>query len=113
MQFSTFLLIKIASFAAATLLLTACGGGDDDAKDAAYKSTTSTTLSPTALQISSGKLLYAASCAGCHGANMATAKDSTRTLGAIASNKGGMGYLSNTIQASQSDDIAAYLAFGI
>ena len=52
-------------------------------------------------------------CFACHGANYSNARDSNRTLAAIASNKGGMGYLSSTIQAPQANDIAAYLSYGL
>ena len=64
-----------------------------------------------------GKSLYAGNCASCHGGNPAQniskilrGTSASATLGAIASNKGGMGYLSGSIGAAEANDIAAYLA---
>jgi hypothetical protein len=65
-----------------------------------------------------GKVLYAANCAGCHGANPALginnmlngANSPSTILNAISSNTGGMKFLSATISAPQANDIAAYLA---
>lgn len=105
--------LKTLTVVAAALIITACGSGGDDAKDAAYKDSTGSSANPSAAQISSGKVLYNSNCASCHGANMPTAKDSNRILSAIAANTGGMGVLSTRIQASQANDIAAYLAFGL
>jgi mono/diheme cytochrome c family protein len=56
--------------------------------------------------------LYAAYCASCHGASFSAAKNYASTLSAIASNKGGMGYLSSAIQTTQANDIATYLTYG-
>lgn len=113
MRSSKFTLMKLCAVLAAALLSTACGGGDEDeGGDAAFRTSTGSTT-PSAAAISSGKTLYTQYCAGCHGANKPSAKDSGRTLSAIASNKGGMGSLSASIQTSQADDIAAYLAFGL
>jgi len=59
-----------------------------------------------------GQTLYTASCSGCHGSSMPAAVNYQRTLTAIAGNKGGMGYLSATINTAAADNIATYLAFG-
>jgi len=99
------------ALAATALLMTACGGGDD-APNAAY-STSTGTATPSAAAISSGKTLYTQYCSGCHGSNMPTGKDSARTLSAIASNRGGMGFLAANVHTAQADDIASYLAFGL
>jgi mono/diheme cytochrome c family protein len=63
-----------------------------------------------------GKDLYAASCSGCHGAdpangrsNISAAKTASNTLNAISNNKGGMGFLSTTIKATEAANIAAYV----
>jgi mono/diheme cytochrome c family protein len=66
----------------------------------------------------SGKALYAANCAACHGANPTTngnkilngANSAGTITGAISRNTGGMGFLSATIGATQAADLAAYLA---
>ena len=59
-----------------------------------------------------GQSLYTASCSGCHGAGMPAAVNYQRTLSAVAGNKGGMGYLSGTINTAAADNIATYLAYG-
>ncbi len=67
--------------------------------------------------VSRGTALYASACASCHGANPALGqlnilkgrKDGALILKVIKENKGGMGYLSGSIQAAQAADIAAYL----
>ncbi|MFP8780645.1 c-type cytochrome [Hydrogenophaga sp. RWCD_12] len=107
--------------------LTACGGGgggDSTTPAATTTAGTDTTAtpapaaapaaSPSALN---GKSLYQANCASCHGGNPAQNISKVlkgtapgNTLNAIASNAGGMGYLSGTIGAAQANDIAAYLA---
>ncbi len=74
----------------------------------------STTPTPAAR----GKVIYANSCALCHGSNPSTnidkvlkgANSASTILSAIAKNSGGMGYLSSTIEATQASDLAAYLA---
>ena len=66
----------------------------------------------------SGKSIYAASCSGCHGVNPALngnkilrgANSASAISNAITGNAGGMGFLSGTIGAQQSGDLAAYLA---
>jgi mono/diheme cytochrome c family protein len=72
---------------------------------------------PAPSAAANGKILYAANCVSCHGAatlnrfNILNAANSPNNiLNAIASNKGGMGFLAATIQAPQASDIAAYLA---
>jgi mono/diheme cytochrome c family protein len=65
-----------------------------------------------------GKAIYAASCAGCHGANAALggnnilngANNATLITSAINGNVGGMGFLSATITATKAADLAAFLA---
>ncbi|HEY8907639.1 MAG TPA: cytochrome c [Rhodoferax sp.] len=56
--------------------------------------------------------MYSAYCASCHGASFAAAQNYASTLNAIARNKGGMGYLSSSIQTAQANDIATYLTYG-
>lgn len=104
---------RLCTAAAVTLLISACGGGggdEDDANENANASVTYKLAGTATPNAATGKTLYASTCSGCHGANFPNARDSTRTLAAIASNKGGMGALSSTITTQQSDDIAAYLA---
>ncbi|MDI1246351.1 MAG: cytochrome c [Rhodoferax sp.] len=60
-----------------------------------------------------GKAAYEASCLGCHGARMADAVNSYKTLRAIQENEGGMGYLASTITTVTADNIATYLANGV
>jgi mono/diheme cytochrome c family protein len=60
-----------------------------------------------------GQALYAAYCASCHGSSLAAAKNYASTLSAIARDKGGMGYLSASIQTAQANDIASYLTYGV
>lgn len=105
-------LFKLCAATVVTVLLSACGGGedDDDANNNYNAGTVYSLAGVTTPDAVNGKALYNAACASCHGANFPNAKDSTRTLWAIAANKGGMGALSATIQTQQSDDIAAYLA---
>jgi mono/diheme cytochrome c family protein len=110
---------------ASALLLTACGGGENEANENEDKNTQYKTVpsgetaatpvgtTPSAATIASGKTLYNNNCASCHTSYYANARDSNKTLAAIASNKGGMGYLNSTIKAPQANDIAAYLSYGI
>lgn len=72
--------------------------------------TTTTTATTTATSASNGKALYAASCSSCHGADTSIGRSASSTLKAIASNKGGMGFLASTIGTQQAADIAAYAA---
>jgi mono/diheme cytochrome c family protein len=102
---------RALALTAVAVLLSACGGKDDHS-DATF-ATTIGTATPTAASISNGKLLYNQYCVSCHGSNMPAAKDSHNLLNAINSNRGGMGSLSGAIKASQADDIAGYLAFGL
>lgn len=79
--------------------------------------TTPATTTPTA-QTAAGKSSYATLCAACHGASPANnvskilkgAGSSATILNAISSNKGGMGFLSGSVNSTISADIAAYLA---
>jgi len=105
-----FYISRLCTAAAVTLLISACGGGGDDANENADARVTYKLAGTATPNAATGKTLYASTCSGCHGANFPNARDSTRTLAAIASNKGGMGALSSTITTQQSDDIAAYLA---
>lgn len=64
-----------------------------------------------------GKSLYANNCASCHGANprqnmskILRATSASATLGAIASNTGGMGYLKTTIGQAEAQAIASFVA---
>jgi trimeric autotransporter adhesin len=65
-----------------------------------------------------GKVLYAANCAMCHGANAAQnisnvlrgANSATTILNAISANRGGMSFLNGTVGATQAADLAAFLA---
>lgn len=105
--------LKCLTLAVAAVLLAACGGGgesgDDDGEGQASSFATSTNLVGNA---SAGQALYISNCASCHGASYGKAKNYAETLSAIARNKGGMGFLAATIQTTQANDIATYLAFG-
>jgi cytochrome c5 len=58
-----------------------------------------------------GKTLYNQNCVACHSLGSKTAsKVSNNTLGAIAGNVGGMGYLSTAIGQAEVNAIALYLA---
>ena len=64
-----------------------------------------------------GKSLYISSCASCHGSDptknqskILKGTSASTTLSAIASNKGGMGFLSGSIGSKEAQDIAAYLS---
>lgn len=82
---------------------------DDVATSGAASSSGST---PSALE--RGRTAYVTMCAECHGAtpsrnDIDKATSASRTMNAIARNKGGMGKLSFLTQA-QADDIAVYVA---
>ena len=73
--------------------------------------TPTTPVTPTNTAAVNGKALFASACASCHGAtNTGMGVNASATLRAIATNKGGMGFLSSTIGAQQAADIAAYAA---
>lgn len=73
--------------------------------------TATTTPTTTNTAAVNGKALFASACASCHGAtNTGMGANASATLRAIATNKGGMGFLSSTIGAQQAADIAAYAA---
>jgi mono/diheme cytochrome c family protein len=109
--------LKFLIVACVAALMAACGGGggggsdfgDNHSEGQASSFATSTNLVGNA---SAGQALYASYCAGCHGASYGKARNYAETLSAIARNKGGMGFLSATIQSTQANDIATYLAFG-
>lgn len=117
--------LKLCVFLASAWLLSACGGGGNDANEQADNSTRYRTVAeaemttaaagttPGTATLASGKALYNNNCFVCHGANMPTARDSARTLAAIATNTGNMGYLSGNIKTLQANEIAAYLSFGL
>lgn len=109
MQFSTFNLSKLCAIAAVAWLTTACGGGDgdDDGGNATFATSTGARTNGVV-----GKAIYTTSCNGCHGASVSAGVNYSRILNAIAANKGGMGYLTASINTSTADDIATYLAFG-
>ena len=115
MQHTLSNLTKLCTITTA-LLLTACGGGgggeNDDAHNDLNFSTAYKLAGTGTPDAANGQTLYNAYCASCHGASYANAKDSTKTLSAIAGNKGGMGSLSATIKTQQSNNIAYYLANG-
>ena len=111
MQTLIFSRISFGIVLSASALLVACGG-ENEGRDASYSASTGTTA-PSAEIRSQGFALHAQYCASCHGANgPGGAKNSGNTLAAIRNNKGGMGFLASSIQQTQSDAIAAYLAFG-
>ena len=124
MQTHHLFLSKLFTIATLAASLAACGGGGGGGGDGggggggdsehSSESTHSSfaTSSTTATNGASGQALYAAYCASCHGASFAPAQNYASTLSAIARNKGGMGYLSSTIQTTQANDIATYLTYG-
>jgi hypothetical protein len=69
---------------------------------------------PTPSAGSIGKTLWANNCQGCHAGFTILGKSASfpasTTLSAIASNKGGMGYLSGSIGATEASQIATYAA---
>lgn len=114
-------LSKLFTIATLTASLAACGGGGgggggDGGGDSEHSSegthSSFATSSTAATNGVAGQALYAAYCASCHGASFAEATNYARTLSAIARNKGGMGYLSSSIQTAQANDIATYLTYG-
>ncbi len=115
MQHALSNLTKLCTLTTA-LLLTACGGGgegdDDDANNHLNPSTAYKLAGTGTSDAANGQTLYNENCVGCHKASFANAKDSTKTISAIAGNKGGMGSLRATIKTQQSDNIAYYLANG-
>lgn len=68
---------------------------------------TTTTLDANGVQ---GKALWAQNCAACHGGQTSFGQNANNTLNAIATNKGGMGFLAATIGATQANQIAVYAA---
>jgi mono/diheme cytochrome c family protein len=112
------------------LSLVACGGGGSSGGDknsdaegvaddghytqvsAAVPSTAPSTATSTVATINGtlGKTLYNQNCAACHGlGSKSSAAVSANTMGAIASNRGGMGSLSAVITQTEVDSIALYL----
>lgn len=119
--------LTLIAMTASLTALTACGGGgggDTGTPAAANTASTETTAAPApaaapaaSSSALTGKSLYQANCASCHGGNPAQnisqvlkGTSAGNTLNAIARDEGGMGYLSGTIGAAQANDIAAYLA---
>lgn len=131
MQIHRLSTLRLFVIAAITTCLAACGGGgansnndNGDSEDKKYSSSDSehssssggsgfATSTNTTTNAANGQTLYAAYCASCHGASYTSAKNYSSTLSAIARNKGGMGYLSASIQTSQANDIATYLTYGV
>jgi mono/diheme cytochrome c family protein len=109
--------LKFLTVACVALFMAACGGGggggndnsDGQSEGQASSFATSNNLVGNA---SAGQALYASYCASCHGASYGKARNYAETLNAIAHDKGGMGFLAATIQSTQANDIATYLAFG-
>ena len=63
-----------------------------------------------------GETLYAQNCSGCHGSDpiddrngIQRGSDSSRISNAISRNRGGMGYLADTLSSGDIDAIAAYI----
>jgi mono/diheme cytochrome c family protein len=88
-----------------TVGLAACGGGE-----------TPISVTPVAIPVGTtggvaGKLLYNSYCLQCHGLGSKSASAvSANTMGAISSNRGGMGGFSGIMTQADVDNMALYLA---
>ena len=100
-------LILCITVVAVALLVSACGGGDDDGGGSYEAAAGASTPNAT-----TGQALYNNYCLRCHKSSFPNARNAPSTLSAIATNRGGMGSLTN-IQAQQATDIAYYLAYGV
>jgi mono/diheme cytochrome c family protein len=118
----------------AAFLMTACGGGssnesgENESKESETKSTataTATTTATTTAAIATpaasttvaassagslGKTAWSNNCVSCHGGDTGKGNNASKTMSAIASNKGGMGILSGIVSATDANNIAAYTA---
>jgi mono/diheme cytochrome c family protein len=106
------------------VLLTACGGGTSTATDTTAAATTTNTNTTTATTTTAsnpstdalhaaalvGKTLWANNCASCHGGDTGMGANPSKTMNAIASNKGGMGILRGIISEDNASNIATYAA---
>jgi mono/diheme cytochrome c family protein len=117
---------KLILAAAMTSGLFACGGGTSTATTDPAATTTTTTAtttpaattpaatSPTAdaLRIAglNGKSLWNTNCASCHGSDLGRGANPGNIMNAIASNKGGMGFLNGVITADNASNIATYVS---
>jgi Cytochrome C oxidase, cbb3-type, subunit III len=109
----------------AASLLGACGGGGSEGRESnergegnehgqtATATATPGAPAPSAASIAQGKTVYTQNCASCHGASLGAARNSANIMNAIATNKGGMGFLRGVISTADADDIAAYMSFGL
>jgi mono/diheme cytochrome c family protein len=109
--------LKFLAVACMASLMAACGGGGGSGSDSgdSHSEGRSSSFATSTNQVgnaTTGQALYATYCASCHGASYASAKNYAKTLSAISRNKGGMGYLAASIQTTQANDIATFLAFG-
>lgn len=117
-------LFKLLAIACLSASIAACGGGGSSGNGGSSEGSTHTesgddgessgfaTSTKAATNALAGQALYAAYCSSCHGAGFSSAKNYASTLSAIARDKGGMGYLSASIQTAQANDIASYLSYG-
>jgi mono/diheme cytochrome c family protein len=114
----------------AAFLMTACGGGssnesgENESKESETKSTATATATTTAAIAtpaasttvaassagSLGKTAWSNNCVSCHGGDTGKGNNASKTMSAIASNKGGMGILSGIVSATDANNIAAYTA---
>jgi Cytochrome C oxidase, cbb3-type, subunit III len=115
---------KLIMVAAMTSGLFACGGGTSTAGIDPLATTTNTptpaaTTTPAvtspgaeALRVAglNGKSLWSANCASCHGSDLGRGANPSKIMSAIASNKGGMGFLSGVITADNASNIATYVS---
>jgi mono/diheme cytochrome c family protein len=123
---------KLILAAAMTSELLACGGGSSTAStDPVTTTTTTNTTTPAtttttaasttpavvnpdaeALRVAglNGKALWNTNCVSCHGSDLGKGANPGNILNAIASNKGGMGFLNGVITADNASNIATYVS---
>jgi mono/diheme cytochrome c family protein len=108
---SRLILCATIVISSALVLLTACGGGTTTSTPEPVP-TSPNAPSTDALRAAGlvGKQLWANNCASCHGGDTGRGANPTKTLNAIASNKGGMGFLKDIISADNASNIATYAA---